>query len=129
MEDAGYTPEQLQKKASPHGVYGRRDVWPVSIIQFAASRRVDHDSLFASIANRVSYTFNLQHGPSMAWDTMCSSSLTAIHLACESLRRGECQTAIAGGVNIASHRYKYQYLSQRYFLSSDGHCKSFGRRR
>lgn len=83
------------------------------------------DSLLASIANRVSYSLNLQ-GPSMAVDTMCSSSLTAVHLACESIRRGECQLALAGGVNIASHPAKYQYLSHRKFLSSRGKCESFG---
>jgi acyl transferase domain-containing protein len=60
----------------------------------------------SSIANRVSYFFNF-NGPSMAVDTMCSSSLTAIHLACESLKRGECQLAIAGGVNVSIPPNKY----------------------
>ena len=73
-------------------------------------------SFYASIANRVSYALNF-HGPSLAVDTMCSSSLTAIHLACESIRRGECEAAIAGGVNIASHPSKYLVLSQGRFLS------------
>ncbi|MDN3720402.1 beta-ketoacyl synthase N-terminal-like domain-containing protein [Roseibium salinum] len=53
----------------------------------------------ASIANRVSYFLNF-HGPSIAVDSMCSSSLTAIHLACESLRTGDCSVALAGGVNL-----------------------------
>ncbi|WP_373364954.1 beta-ketoacyl synthase N-terminal-like domain-containing protein, partial [Paenibacillus polymyxa] len=44
--------------------------------------------------NRISYLFNLQ-GPSMPVDTMCSSSLTAIHEACEHLYRGECELAMA----------------------------------
>lgn len=82
-------------------------------------------SSYASIANRVSYFFDLQ-GPSMAVDTMCSSSLTAIHLACESIRRGECDVALAGGVNVASHPAKYAQLSALRFLSSDGRCRSFG---
>ncbi|XVS67692.1 SDR family NAD(P)-dependent oxidoreductase [Actinosynnema sp. CA-299493] len=79
----------------------------------------------ASIANRVSYALNLR-GPSLGLDTMCSSSLTAIHLACASLRAGETDLAIAGGVNITSHPYKYVYLSQGRFLSDDGRCRSFG---
>ena len=54
-------------------------------------------SLPWSLANRVSYLFNF-NGPSLPVDTACSSSLTAIHLACESIRRGECRNAIAGGV-------------------------------
>ncbi|XXT21477.1 SDR family NAD(P)-dependent oxidoreductase [Sorangium sp. So ce429] len=79
----------------------------------------------ASIANRVSYFCNF-HGPSMAVDTMCSSSLTAIHLACESLERGECEVAIAGGVNVSVHPNKYLMLAQGQFVSTDGRCKSFG---
>jgi thioester reductase-like protein len=82
-------------------------------------------SSYASIANRVSYFFDL-HGPSMAVDTMCSSSLTAIHLACESIRRGECDVALAGGVSVATHPAKYVQLSALRFLSSDGRCRSFG---
>ncbi|MEZ7002866.1 alpha/beta fold hydrolase [Streptomyces sp. AD55] len=82
-------------------------------------------SSYASIANRVSYFFDFR-GPSMALDTMCSSSLTALHLACESLRRGECDTAVAGGVNLSTHPDKYRQLSLARFLSTDGRCRSFG---
>ncbi|PPK67116.1 SDR family NAD(P)-dependent oxidoreductase [Actinokineospora auranticolor] len=82
-------------------------------------------SSFATIANRVSYALDLS-GPSIALDTMCSSSLTAIHLACQSLRRGETDLAIAGGVNVSVHPYKYAFLSQGRFLSSDGRCRAFG---
>lgn len=79
----------------------------------------------ASIANRVSYFLNF-HGPSIAVDSMCSSSLTAIHLACESLRAGGCSVALAGGVNLTPHPNKYIALSQSRFLSSTGRCESFG---
>ncbi|MFF2910650.1 SDR family NAD(P)-dependent oxidoreductase [Paenibacillus sp. NPDC057934] len=79
----------------------------------------------ASIANMVSYTFNF-HGPSISIDSMCSSSLTAIHMASESIKRGECQYAIAGGVNLVTHPHKYLFLHQAQFLSSDGRCRSFG---
>lgn len=79
----------------------------------------------SSIANRVSYFFNFL-GPSIALDTMCSSSLTAIHLACQSLRQGECEVAIAGGVNVSIHPNKYLLLGQGNFVSSKGRCESFG---
>lgn len=82
-------------------------------------------SFNASIANRVSYFFDLR-GPSIALDTMCSSSLTAIHLACDAILRGECEAAIAGGVNLTVHPNKYILLGQSSFLSSDGRCRSFG---
>jgi acyl transferase domain-containing protein/acyl carrier protein len=79
----------------------------------------------SSVANRVSYYFNF-HGPSMAVDTMCSSSLTAIHLACQSLRRKECRLAVAGGVNVSIHPHKYLLLGENKFVSSKGRCESFG---
>ncbi|MFZ5636925.1 MAG: SDR family NAD(P)-dependent oxidoreductase, partial [Pseudomonadota bacterium] len=79
----------------------------------------------SSIANRVSYALNL-HGPSMTVDTMCSSSLTAIHLACQDLQAGRTRFAIAGGVNVSIHPSKYLILSSGQFISSDGHCQSFG---
>jgi len=79
----------------------------------------------ASIANRISYYFNFK-GPCMTVDTMCSSSLTAIHLACQALKSGECNLAIAGGVNLSVHPNKYFALAQGQFLSSKGKCESFG---
>ena len=82
-------------------------------------------SSYSSIANRVSYFFNF-HGPSMAIDTMCSSSLVSVHLACESILNGECEMAIAGGVNLMTHPNKYLQLSQGKFLATDGRCHSFG---
>jgi acyl transferase domain-containing protein/SAM-dependent methyltransferase len=82
-------------------------------------------SSLSSIANRVSYFFDA-HGPSLAVDTMCSSSLTAIHLACAAIARGECDSAIAGGVNLSLHPSKYLMIGQGQFASTDGRCRSFG---
>ncbi|GGN32996.1 hypothetical protein GCM10012285_03680 [Streptomyces kronopolitis] len=82
-------------------------------------------SFSASIANRVSYFLDLK-GPSIALDSMCSSSLTALHLAVEAIRRGECEAALAGGVNLHVHPNKYLLLSQSSFLSTDGRCRAFG---
>jgi len=79
----------------------------------------------SSIANRVSYFCNWI-GPSLAVDTMCSSSLTALHLAVNSIRTGVCDMAIAGGVNVTVHPNKYLMLSQDNFTASNGRCMSFG---
>ncbi len=78
-------------------------------------------------ANRISYCFDLR-GPSVAVDTACSSSLVAIHLACESLWRGEAELALAGGVNALLLPDFYVAFSQLGVLSPDGRCKSFDAR-
>ncbi|MEN8141402.1 MAG: SDR family NAD(P)-dependent oxidoreductase [Thermodesulfobacteriota bacterium] len=82
-------------------------------------------SLYWGIPNRTSYFFNFD-GPSMAIDSACSSSLAALHLACQAIASGDCEMALAGGVNLNLHPAKYQFLSRNHFLSSDGKCRSFG---
>lgn len=87
--------------------------------------KVRPSTSFSSVANRVSHVFDL-NGPSMPIDTMCSSSLVAIHQACASLHSGECEMAIAGGVNLYLHPSNYIELCASRMLSPDGQCKSFG---
>ncbi|WP_158267012.1 SDR family NAD(P)-dependent oxidoreductase [Chitinophaga niastensis] len=77
------------------------------------------------IANRVSHFFNLT-GPSIAVNSACSGSLTAIHLACESLRQKNCAMAIAGGINLTLEPSKYVALQHAGFLGSGHESKSFG---
>ena len=76
------------------------------------------------IPNRISYHLNLR-GPSLALDTACSSSLVAMHLACESLARGETDYALAGAVGLTLHHGKWVYFSKAGMLSIDGRCKTF----
>ena len=76
------------------------------------------------LASRVSYQLNLT-GPSIAVQTACSTSLVAIHLACQSLLGHECDMALAGGVTIEiPHGRGYVYREGE-ILSRDGHCRSF----
>ncbi len=75
-------------------------------------------------ANRISYCFDLR-GPSVAVDTACSSSLVAVHMACQSIWRGESPLALAGGVNALILPDFYVAFSQLGVLSPDGRCKSF----
>ncbi|WP_412756908.1 SDR family NAD(P)-dependent oxidoreductase [Legionella bozemanae] len=126
IEDAGYVRDALAgKKVGVYvGVmYGQYQLFDSELSD--SSQFIPTNSLFASIANRVSYFFDF-HGPSIALDTMCSSSLTAIHLACQSIHEGECEMALAGGVNLSLHPNKYLLLSHGKFLAHDGHCRSFG---
>lgn len=76
------------------------------------------------LATRVSYKFNLR-GPSVNVQTACSTSLVAIHLACQSILNGECDMALAGAVTILCPQ-KTGYLYQPdMILSPDGHCRPF----
>lgn len=75
-------------------------------------------------ANRVSYHLDLK-GPSLAVDTACSSSLVAVHLACASLRAGECDQALAGGVNIVLTPAINIFYTQAGLSAPDGRCKPF----
>ena len=75
-------------------------------------------------ANRLSYLLNLR-GPSLAVDTACSSSMVAVHLACQSLRRGESDMAIAGGVNLILVPDATIAFCKAQLLSPDGRCKTF----
>jgi acyl transferase domain-containing protein/acyl-CoA synthetase (AMP-forming)/AMP-acid ligase II/pimeloyl-ACP methyl ester carboxylesterase len=75
-------------------------------------------------ANRLSYTLDLK-GPSLSVDTACSSSLVAVHLAINSLRNGECTTAIVGGVNLMLSPELTQTFSLAGMMAEDGRCKTF----
>jgi polyketide synthase PksN len=121
FEDAGYCRKNIE--GTNIGVFAGVTWGEYQLI--GTKGKVASSSIYASVSNRVSYIFNL-HGPSITIDTMCASSLTAIHMACESIYSGQCSMALAGGVNLSLHPNKYLYLSQGRFASSNGRCKAFG---
>ncbi|MGD1856295.1 MAG: aminotransferase class III-fold pyridoxal phosphate-dependent enzyme [Leptolyngbyaceae cyanobacterium] len=75
-------------------------------------------------ANRISYALNLK-GPSLAVDTACSSSLVAVHLAVQSLVAGDCDLALAGGVNLILRPEVTEVFQQAGMMAADGRCKTF----
>lgn len=77
------------------------------------------------VATRASYKLNLR-GPSMTVQTACSTSLAAVHVACQSLLAGECKIALAGGVSVLNSPKRQGYLyAEGGILSPDGHCRPF----
>ena len=134
LEDAGIPPE---KAKGPMGVFagcGMGSYFYFNLCQnpelvkrvgMFLLRHTGNDKDF--LATRLSYLLNLT-GPSINVQTACSTSLVAIHMACQSLLSGECDTAIAGGSTIElPHRRGYLFKENE-ILSPDGHCHAFDHR-
>ncbi|WP_035851485.1 type I polyketide synthase [Kitasatospora azatica] len=126
VEDAGIAPGRLA--GTPTGVF-------VGIMgnEWAQLHLTDYDRITAHVgsgngycmtANRISYHLDLR-GPSLAVDTACSSSLVAVHLASNSLLSGECDYALAGGVNVALTPALGIFYTQAGLSAPDGRCKPF----
>ena len=128
FEDAGLPPESLA--GSLTGVMIGLFVRDFETLQLSSVNRdlIDaHTGVGTSMgiaANRVSYVYDLQ-GPSLTIDTACSSAMVALHYACQSLRSGECDLALAGGVNALLRAEMTIATSKASMLSVDARSKSF----
>ena len=76
------------------------------------------------LTTRVSYKLNLR-GPSVNVQTACSTSLVAVHMACQSLLAGECDMALAGGVSVHTPQRAGHLFQEGMILTPDGHCRAF----
>ena len=126
IENGGYAPESLD--GTECGVFvgcGQGDYHRV--LQLYGLDREGQAFMGGSsaiLAARISYFLNLK-GPSIAIDTACSSSLSAIHMARESLLRGECKSALVGGVTIFNSPITHVHSAQVRMLSRQGACRPF----
>lgn len=120
--------------------YSERELWGHRIGVFGSARvsnfayklkNYDKNTIVGTAQNfvtaQVAQYFNFT-GPNMIIDTACSSSLVAIHQACSSILQGECEMAIAGGVEILLDEKPYLILGAMKGLSPTGTCHTFDRR-
>ncbi|MGH3879414.1 MAG: type I polyketide synthase, partial [Actinophytocola sp.] len=126
LEDGGVRPGDMRDSAT--GVFIGVTAGDYAALTGAS---VGHHSMTglsrAVIANRLSYFLGLR-GPSLVVDTAQSSSLVAVHLACESLRRGESEVALAGGVHLNLAPGSAAAMERFGGLSPDGRCYTFDER-
>ena len=130
LERAGYDGERYRGQI---GVYAGTSLNTYLLNAASPEQMTSGGGLPALIASdkdflttRVSYKLDLR-GPSVDVQTACSTSLVAVHLACQSLRTHDCDMALAGGVSMGAQKSGYLY-QEGGILSPDGHCRAFDRR-
>jgi len=128
LENAGQTQEHLQ--GSDTGVYigvfnndySHFQVRDENLENITAA--TSPGTNFSVLPGRLSHFLGL-HGPSLAVDAACASSLVAVHLACQALRQKECSQALVGGVNLVLSAATSFAVSKMGMLSPSGRCKPF----
>ncbi|MCB1110849.1 MAG: hypothetical protein KDK64_07685 [Chlamydiia bacterium] len=130
LDDAGYSPKYFSGSIGVYGCAGPNRYYYTNILPHAEYRDAlddpivrignDHDYL----TTRVSYKLNLK-GPSLAIQTACSSSLASICVACNQLRTGECDIALAGGASIFTPQNEGYFFQMGMIYSPDGVCRPF----
>ncbi|ORA20357.1 type I polyketide synthase [Mycobacterium arosiense] len=127
LERAGYSPAAL--RGSRTGIF--TGVAANEYAHLLSSESVDKiephfitGNALNAISGRVAFALGLE-GPAMAIDTACSSALVAVHQACQALRSGDCDMALAGGVNVLLSPVTVVAASRARMLSPVGRCKTF----
>jgi acyl transferase domain-containing protein len=126
LENAGLPPDRLSGRRG--GVFIGACANDYATTRFTDARDVNAyastGTAHSVISGRLSYLLDLR-GPSVTVDTACSSSLVAVHLAAQSLRAGESDIALAGGVNVILSPMPTIAFSQFGMMAADGRCKTF----
>jgi acyl transferase domain-containing protein len=130
LEHAGYAPGTCQ---SPIGVYAGansssyflNNIYPRSeLVQSIGAMQLGIANEKDYLSSRIAYHLDLR-GPAVAVQSACSTSLVAVHLACQSILNGECEMALAGGVSITNLRVQGYFYTEGSIASPDGHCRAF----
>ena len=129
LEDGGQVPARLA--GGPIGVFVAVYNSDYARMQYADPGGIDayttSGTAHSIAAGRISYLLDFR-GPSVTVDTACSASLVAFHLACQSLRLGECDLAVAGGASLVIGPESGISLSKWGMIAPDGRCKTFDAR-
>lgn len=129
LEDAGYIPDKYDGVIGVFGgasqnTYLLNNISKMDNFDIMGNYQVRLGNEKDFLSTRISYKFNLT-GPSLTVQTACSTSLVAVHLACQSILNGECDIAIAGGVTIQTPQKSGYMYRDGGILSPDGHCRAF----
>jgi acyl transferase domain-containing protein len=129
LESAGYGPGTYREPIGLYAGAAPHFGWEAFIHLSGKSREIGPFTALNLMnkdfmTTRISYNLNLR-GPSFSLQTACSTSLVAIHLACQGLLSGECHIALAGGVSVTYLNKSGYYYQEGLINSPDGHCRAF----
>ncbi|MCK5055060.1 MAG: SDR family NAD(P)-dependent oxidoreductase [Candidatus Aminicenantes bacterium] len=129
LENAGYDPENYKGKIGIYAGASPNLFWEASSYMSGSKSMLDpfavaHLIFRDYMTTRVSYKLNLR-GPSFLVQAACSTSLVAIHVACQALLSGECAMALAGGVSISLPQAGGYLYQEGMVKAPDGHCRAF----
>ena len=130
LENAGYDSERYGGAIAVYGGIGISSYFLLNLlsnselIRLVGIDQLRHSNRADNLAARVAYKLNLK-GAAITLQTACSTSLVAVHMACQSLLDRESDLALAGGVSIASQQKTGYLYREGGILSPDGHCRAF----
>ena len=124
LEMAGIPPDQLRGSATGIYVGATRNEYGAGVDLAQLDGYGGTGSIPSVISGRLAYVLGTE-GPAVTVDTACSSSLVALHMACTALRTGECELALAGGVQVLPSPMIFVEFSRLRGLAPDGRGKSF----